>query len=171
MILVVKIVIKLLPTGIIRRDILKVDTASIQWFKKYWILNLRKPVTSVTIESSHVFQPSLVLLTPENDSEGGRHPIPETGPRGQRFGCDECGKKFKNSFNLKRHTRSYHDIKETISPHSFFKKSFSDKFMMVKHKQSCYLQCQWSSCELRFTRQKLFKQHQNAHESKMRRVL
>ena len=111
-------------------------------------------------------------ICPGNEfEEEGRFLIPESGPRGEHFVCDECGKRFGNRSNLNRHVKSLHKSQETVCPHPFCQKIFSDKFMMMKHKSFCFMKCPWEDCSLKFTRPTLFKQHQKAHESRMRRLI
>ena len=111
-------------------------------------------------------------LTSFNEvEEEGRHLIPEICSRRQFVACDECGLAFQTNYNLKRHKRSFHASKETPCPHPFCQMSFSDKFMMIRHKLSCFLHCQWPDCDMKFTRPKLFQQHLNGHESRKARLL
>ena len=135
------------------------------------VFNMKEPIGDNSAKAPT--NNGLMVLRPtlEGEIEEGVHLIPEDGPRGENFACDDCGKKFGTSFNLKRHNRSFHTSKETMCPHRFCQKIFSDKFMMIKHKQTCYKHCPWENCDLKFTRIKLFKKHQSGHELKMRRLL
>ena len=76
-------------------------------------------------------------IRPGNEfEEEGRFLIPESEPRRQHLECDDCGKRFGNRSNLTRHVKSLHKSQETVCPHPFCQKIFSDKFMMMKHKSS-----------------------------------
>ena len=105
--------------------------------------------------------------------EEGIHLIPDNGPRGDSFACNECGKTCRDQFNLDRHIKAFHSNSntDTICPHPFCTKTFSDKFMMIQHKKECFLNCPWENCSMKFTRPKLFQRHQKSHETRLRRLL
>ena len=90
-----------------------------------------------------------------------------------KFKCVPCDMIFRDTSNLKRHVKLYHEQREQAvqCPRTWCDEKFSTLADMNRHKGTCMLVCPYDGCPKLFRKENRFEAHQRAHQIMTRRMM